>query len=80
MTTTITEQIEEILDKRLGRGQYAERGRLQTIEARIANLASVKKRIEELDVLVASIKNQIEAKHGEYYNMLVADPDALSQM
>lgn len=80
MPTTITQQIEEILDKRLGRGQFAGRGRLQTIEARIANLASVKKRIEELEVLVASIKNQIEAKHGEYYNMLVQDPDALSQM
>lgn len=80
MPTTIIQQIEDILDKRLGRGQFAGRGRLQTIEARIANLASVKKRIEELDVLVASIKNQMEAKHGEYYNMLVQDPDALSQM
>lgn len=77
---TITQQIEEILDKRLGRGQYAGRGRLQIIEARIANLASVKKRIEELDVLVATIKNQISEKNGEYFNMLVADPDALSQM
>lgn len=78
--STITQQIEEILDKRLGRGQYAGRGRLQIIEARIANLASVKKRIEELDVLVATIKNQISEKNGEYFNMLVADPDALSQM
>lgn len=77
---TITEQIEEILDKRLGRGLYAGRGRLQTIEARIANLESVKKRIEELDVLVAKIKNQISEKSGEYFNMLIADPDALSQM
>ena len=80
MPTPITQQIEEILDKRLGRGQYVGRGRLQTIEARIANLASVKKRIEELDVLVADIKHQIEAKQGEYYSMLVQDPDALSQM
>ena len=78
--STITEQIEGILDKRLGRGLYAGRGRLQMIEARIVNLASVKNRIQELDVLVASIKKQIEDKYGEYYNMLVADPDALSQM
>lgn len=78
--STISEQIESILDKRLGRGLYAGRGRLQMIEARIANLASVKNRIQELDVLVASIKNQIESKSGEYYNMLVTDPDALSQM
>lgn len=78
--TTITQQIEEILDKRLGRGLYAGRGRLQIIEARIANLAMVKRRIEELDALVATIKNQISEKNGEYFNMLVADPDALSQM
>lgn len=76
----ITQQIEEILDKRLGRGQYAGRGRLQIIEARIANLASVKKRIEELDALVATIKNQISENNGEYFNMLVTDSDALSQM
>lgn len=77
---TITEQIEDILDKRLGRGQYAGRGRLQIIEARIANLAMVKRRIEDLDALVAAIKNQISEKNGEYFNMLVADPDALSEM
>ena len=76
----IIQQIEEILDKRLGRGLYAGRGRLQIIEARIANLASVKKRIEELDALVATIKNQINEKNGEYFNMLVTDLDALSQM
>ena len=78
--STITQQIEEILDKRLGRGQYAGQGRLQIIETRIANLASVKTRIEELDVLVATIRNQISEKHGEYFNMLVANPDALSLM
>lgn len=78
--STITQQIEEILDKRLGRGLYAGRGRLQIIEARIVNLAMVKRRIEELDALVATIKNQISEKNGEYFNMLVADPDALSQM
>lgn len=50
------------------------------IESRIATLSSVKNRIEELDVLVATIKNQISDKSGEYFNMLVADPDALSQM
>ena len=77
--STITQQIEEILDKRLGRGLYAKCGRLQMIEARIANLASVKDRITELDALVSVIKKQIDEKSGEYYNMLVADSDTLSQ-
>lgn len=75
---TITQQIDDILDKRLGRGLYNGRGRLQIIEARIANLTNVRKRIEELDALVSTIKYQIEAKCGEYYNMLVVDQDALS--
>lgn len=77
---SISTQIEAILDKRLGRGQYAGKGRLQTIEARIANLTSVEEGIKGLAVLVDSIQNQIKAKDGEYYNMLIADPDALSQM
>ena len=66
--STIAQQIEEILDKRLGRGLYAGRGRLQVIEARIANLASVKKRIEELDALVATIKNQIVEINGKFFS------------
>lgn len=76
----ISQQIETILDKRLGRGLYAGRGRLQMIEARIANLTSVKDRIAELDALVSVIKKQIEEKSGEYFNMLVTDPEALTQM
>lgn len=77
--STITQQIEEILDKRLGRGIYAGHGRLQKIESRIAALETVKENVEQLDALVSTIQKQIEEKHGEYYNMLVSDPDALSQ-
>lgn len=77
--STITQQIEEILDKRLGRGAYSGCGRLQKIEARIATLETVKESVEQLDALISTIQKQIEEKHGEYYNMLVSDPDALSQ-
>jgi hypothetical protein len=77
--SSITQQIEEILDKRLGRGIYSGRGRLQKIEARIASLEAVKENVEQLDALVSTIQKQIEEKHGDYFNMLVSDPDALSQ-
>lgn len=74
---TIREQIQEILDKRLGRGLYEGIGRLQKIEARIATLTNVKEKIEQLDALVSTISKQIEEKKGAYYNMLVADPEAI---
>ena len=57
---TITEQVEEILDKRLGRGIYDGHGRLQKIEAHISTLATVREKIEQLDALVSTISKQIE--------------------
>lgn len=77
--STITQQIEDILDKRLGRGEYSGRGRLQKIEARIAALESVRENVEQLDALVSTVKKQIEEKQGAYFNMLSSDPEALTQ-
>jgi hypothetical protein len=77
--SSITQQIEEILDKRLGRGAYAGRGRLQKIEARITALESVREKVEQLDALVSTIQQQVEEKQGAYYIMLSSDSDALSQ-
>lgn len=77
--STITQQIEDILDKRLGRGEYSGRGRLQKIEARISALESVRENVEQLDALVSTVKKQIEEKQGAYFNMLSSDPEALTQ-
>lgn len=77
--STITQQIEEILDKRLGRGRYAGCGRLQKIEGRIAALESVREKIEQLDALVITVQKQTEQKQGDYFNMLSSDPEALAQ-
>lgn len=76
---TITQQIEEILDKRLGRGVYAGHGRLQKIEAKIKALENVCEKVEQLDALVTIVQKQIEQKQGAYFNMLSSDLDALSQ-
>lgn len=75
----ITQQIEEILDKRLGRGQYEGKGRLQAIENSIARLTFVKERALELDALITTIASQLESKTGSYYDMFVKDPEALAQ-
>lgn len=76
---TITQQIEGILDKRLGRGAYAGNGRLQKIEGRIKTLKSVLEKVEQMDALIATVRKQIEQKQGAYFNMLSSDPEALSQ-
>ena len=75
----INSQIEDILDKRLGRNAYTGKGRLQQIEKRIQNIEEVKNRIYELDALINTIANQIETQEGDYYNMFIKDPDALGK-
>lgn len=76
---TITEQIENILDRRLGRGLYEGKGRLQQIESRIELLRLVKERVNQLNALVLSIQKEIDLKRGSYYNLLGADPEALDK-
>lgn len=73
------QQINAILDRRLGRGAHANDGRLQSITRRIEAINKVKERIHELDALVNTISGQIEAQNGEYYNMLANDPEALAK-
>ena len=73
----ISQIIENILDRRLGRGIYAGNGRLQQIESKIKTLSDVQEKIEQLDVLVSSISKEIENKQGAYYNLLNMDPEAL---
>lgn len=76
---TINQQLEAILDKRLGRGAYEGRGRLQIIEAKVAALMSAREKVEQLDALITTVQKQVEQKQGAYYNMLASDPDALAQ-
>lgn len=76
---TITQQIEDILDKRLGRGIYTGCGRLQVIETRISALENVREKVNQLDALVTIVQKQINEKQGAYFNMLSSDPEALAQ-
>lgn len=77
--STITHKIEQILDKRLGRGAYAGRGHLQKVEAKIGTLVEVRERLEQLDALVSTITKQLEEQQGVYYKMLVSDAEAMAQ-
>lgn len=73
---SIAEQIETILDKRLGRGLYEGNGRLQQIETRINTFKRVKEKLEQLDALISVIQKQKEQQQGEYYVLLSAEPEA----
>lgn len=69
--------IDNILDRRLGRGVYLGQGRLQLIENKIKALTNVQEKIEQLDALVSNISKEVENKQGAYYNLLNLDPEAL---
>ena len=74
---TITQQNDNILDQRLGRGVYESKGRLQRIESKIQTLTEIKEKVRQLDALVKVIEREIENKEGVYYNLLSTDPEAL---
>lgn len=76
MNNTINNQVECILDKRLGRGEYVGKGRLQRIESKIISLKTVQAKIEELDALIACIQKELDTQYGKYYNLLIAEPES----
>ena len=71
---TITEKINEIIDRRIGRGQWTGRGRLQQIERAEANMEQIRQRIIALQDLLELIHHQQTEQHGEYYVMLQKEP------
>lgn len=73
----ITQQIENILDKRLGRGVYEGKGRLQQIERKLETLHKVQEKMEQFDALVETIRTEMEQGTGDYYHLLQSDPESL---
>jgi GTPase Era involved in 16S rRNA processing len=72
---TITEQINGIIDRRVGRGQWDGKGRLQQIEKAEGNLDLLRTRIESLNRLLVLIEQQKQEQRGEYYVLLQKDPE-----
>ncbi len=71
---TITEKINEIIDRRIGRGQWTGRGRLQQIERAETNMEQIRQRITALQDLLELIHHQHAEQRGEYYVMLQKEP------
>lgn len=73
--TTIPEKIDEILDKRLGRGAQTGNGHIDMVRARIQEMNKVKGIITDYQNLRDSMLSEIEEKSGEYYAMSVENPE-----
>lgn len=72
---TITQQINEIIDRRLGRGRWANNGRLQQIEKAEERISSIGKQVAALQDLLHLIEYQRDNKNGEYYVLLQKDQE-----
>lgn len=79
MNKTVTQQIEDILDRRLGRGAYEGEGMLQRIQKSILGIKKVKESVDGLNALLKKINKELETGQGPYYTMLQSDPEALIQ-
>lgn len=74
MPTPITDKINEIIDRRLGRGQWEGKGRLQQIQRAEANLEVLRQKINSLNELLGLIEHQKQEQRGDYYAMLQKNP------
>lgn len=73
---TINEQIDKILDKRLGRGMYSGKGHLQTVEQKISKLVSIQNAVLTLKKKYATIKKDLDNKTGDFYSAFNSNPEA----
>lgn len=71
---TITEQINQIIDRRLGRGNWEGKGRLHQIERAEQKLGDLRQKVEALRDLMNQIEYQKQEQRGEYYSLLQKDP------
>lgn len=76
----ISEKIEKILDRRLGRGEFEGRGILQLVDKRISDMEAVQKAVDDLDKKLTVIQSQKKNQQGEYYTILLNDPEAAIQI
>ena len=75
--STINEQINKILDMRLGRNAFKGKGHLQDVETKIAALEEIRNSIDQLQSCIKAVELQISNHSGEFYKALYSDPNAM---
>ncbi len=74
----INKQIDKILDMRLGRNAYKEKGHLQDVEAKIFALEQIRNSVIQFQTCVKSANAQVNNHSGEFYKALYSDPNAMT--
>ena len=76
----ITEKINTIIDRRIGRNGFEGNGHLEVIRKKKEFFQELKTALEEFQTLRDNILSQIENKQGEYYNMSIEDPTLIQKV
>lgn len=76
--STITQQIDRILDMRLGRGEYEGAGKLQEVNSEIEKLVRLRESVVRFQQCVQAVNAQRDNKEGEFCRTLSADPNAMT--
>lgn len=76
--STITQQIDRILDMRLGRGEYEGAGKLQAVNSEIEKLTLLRESVVKFQQCAQLVNVQISNQTGEFYRTLYADPNAMA--
>lgn len=77
---SITNKINEIIDRRIGRNGFEGKGHLKAIRKKKAFFQNLKKALEEYQPLRENMLSQIKNKQGEYFNMSMEDPMLLQKI
>lgn len=77
---TITEQIEEIIDRRIGRNGFEGKGHLKAILEKKMFFEELLRLVDDYSTLRETILSQIREQNGEYYVMSIEDPTFLNKV
>ena len=67
---SITDKINEIIDRRIGRNGYEGKGHLEVILKKAEFFQETTNLLEEFKMLRNTILNQIANQQGEYYQLI----------
>ena len=70
----ITDKINEIIDRRIGRNGFEGKGHLEIIKKKKEFFEGLSRLMDEYSTLRETILSQIKEQKGEYYVMSVEDP------
>ena len=71
---TLTERIDDIIDRRIGRNEFKGKGHLDVVKEKKKFFNNLLRSLEEYQGFREIVLGQIHAQQGEYYSMSIEDP------